>query len=131
MKAASKTLGKAVRPVYRVKNGRPDHLGTCIFLKRSGQHLLMTAAHVTDQSDSYDLHVAVGTKLFPLKGLYGAMSTPSQGSRDKDKYDFAVLTLPPNLVDALAGTNTGCQERTLDDASSDGARAGSTDGTNC
>jgi hypothetical protein len=101
MEAASKTLGKAVRPIYRVKNGKPDHLGTCIFLKRAGQHLLLTAAHVTDQSKSYDLHVAVGTKLIPLKGLYGAMSTPPEGDRDKDKYDFAVLTLPPNLVDTL------------------------------
>jgi hypothetical protein len=58
MKAASETLGKAVRPIYRVKNRKPDHLGTCIFLKRAGQHLLMTAAHIIDQSESYDLHVA-------------------------------------------------------------------------
>jgi len=69
MKAASKTLGKAVRPIYRVKNGKPDHLGTCIFLKRAGRHLLMTAAHVTDQSESYDLHVAVVDYRFAANNL--------------------------------------------------------------
>src|SRR5664280_2661426 len=99
--AAAEFFGKAVRPIYRVKNGRPDHLGTGIFLKRGGKHLLMTAAHVVDHADSYDLQVAVGTKLFSLTDLEGAMTTLTKEGRETDRYDFAVLWLPTDTVEAL------------------------------
>lgn len=104
MEAAVQGIGRAVRPVYIALNdGRADHIGSCVLVEIRDQRLLITAAHVIDEVKHGHLYIPAAGVTTRLEGS-GAITTPPDGIRRKDKFDFAVLKIPPALAAQLGNT---------------------------
>ncbi|WP_027530118.1 trypsin-like peptidase domain-containing protein [Bradyrhizobium sp. WSM3983] len=100
--AAAEDIARAVQPIYFAKDdGRAHHLGSCVLVKYKSRHLLLTAAHVIDANKVSSLYIPVRGRLErKLEGAGLATVAPS-GIRDRDKFDFSIIELPPHLVNAL------------------------------
>lgn len=81
----------SVRPIYRNKGLRPEHLGSCSFLEVDGSDYLVTAAHVIDSHEQHTLFV--GQRKFVGITLTFRSTVPPAGKRAKDKIDFAFAPL--------------------------------------
>lgn len=101
MRSAAKDIGNAVRPIYcATEQGKAEHLGSCVLLKWKGRSLLLTAAHVIDANKVTSLYIPAQKKLRKLEGS-GISTTPPGGMRERDKLDFAILELSPDLIQEL------------------------------
>jgi hypothetical protein len=105
MSLAFADLGKAVTPIYRAdpraeKQGRPQHIGSGVLLKRGNGHFLVTAAHVVDHKKLSHLYIPAQRRLCKLEGN-GIATTAPKGERDDDRYDFSVIELAAGVVEAL------------------------------
>ncbi len=91
----------AVRAIYgSTKQERPEHIGSCILLNLRGTPLLLTAAHVIDNNAHTTLYVGGKTSLVQIDGDFLATTAP-EGSRDRDRHDFAIWKIPPHIVSEL------------------------------
>jgi hypothetical protein len=101
MRAASMSLGSAVRPVYRATTeGRAEHLSSCVLIRHKDQHLLVTAAHVIDHHKESALYIPVKGRLSKLEAS-GVITRPPKRGRDDDRFDFSILELPLQMISAL------------------------------
>lgn len=91
----------SVRPIYgSTDQGRPCHIGSCILLNINSRKMLLTAAHVIDESKVSTLYLAGGGELVPINGECNNTSSPD-GDRHKDKFDFAFIQLSDLIVEKL------------------------------
>jgi hypothetical protein len=91
----------AVRPIYGSNDrGLAVHIGSCTLLDVGGTRLVLTAAHVIDDSEFTNLYIAGGDKLVVLEADFMA-TTPPGGDRQKDRHDFAIAKLSPTTVTEL------------------------------
>jgi len=98
-------IGKAVTSIYRddpraEREGRPEHIGSGVFLKRGNGRFLVTAAHVLDDRKMSRLYFPAGKRLREIEGNAISTSAP-KGKRKNDRYDFAVVELDAAVVAAL------------------------------
>ena len=105
MNTCSDALAKryllSVRAIYgATENGKPDHIGSCVLLQYQGEKILVTAAHVIDNSDLTSLYVSGENKLVQIEGSCLITAAPNN-DRDKDKFDFAVLPISDALASDL------------------------------
>ena len=84
------------------ETGIPEFLGSSTLLDICGVKLLVTAAHVVDESASSTLYWNPGGKLIPLVGRFDTSSLPQSGKRDDDPIDIAVLELSEELAASLS-----------------------------
>lgn len=97
----SKQFMKSVRPIYgSTDHGKPDHIGSCVLLEISKKKYLVTAAHVTDHNENTTLYVSGENGLVQIEAEC-IRTRAVDGSRDKDKFDFAILLLPDHIVNKL------------------------------
>src|SRR5262245_27858646 len=89
-KAADPLLA-ATWPIY-VDEGRevPVHLGSCVLVKVSELFVIMTAAHVMDESKVSQLYLGVGNEIVGLNSTYHSTRLPPSGRRGADKTDLCV-----------------------------------------
>jgi hypothetical protein len=91
----------AIRPIYgSTERGLARHIASCTLLEMRGARLLMTAAHVIDENRHAGLYVAGECGLVAIETEFMTTAKPD-GTRDNDRYDFAVAKLPPEMVTAL------------------------------
>jgi hypothetical protein len=91
----------AIRPIYGSTDlGRPEHIGTCIFLDIDKNKYLLTAAHVIDENQHTSLYVGGDKKLVLIEGDFTSTEKPGD-DRNKDHYDFAYLLLKDGLLKKL------------------------------
>jgi hypothetical protein len=101
MSAAAVDIGRAVRPIYcATDNGKAAHLGSCTLVKRKTQSLLLTAAHVIDANKRTGLYISSDGALIKLEGD-GVATTAPRGIRDRDSFDFGILSLSGASAQAL------------------------------
>jgi Trypsin-like peptidase domain len=105
MSSAFAGLGKAVIPIYRgdprpEREGRAQHVGTGVLLKRSDGHFLITAAHVIDHIKISQLYLPSQRRLHRVEGS-GIVTVAPKGKRDADRFDFAVIELAGGTVKGL------------------------------
>ena len=96
---AQAQYGKAVRAVYTQVSGRPAHVGTCI-LVRTPEPVILTAAHVVDDTHCTGTYVAGANNLIETPGTWMATKAPDTGRRD-DAFDFAIMRLGQKIVEGL------------------------------
>ena len=90
---------KSVRPIYGAEHGTPESIGSCILLEVDGTKLVLTAAHVTDHSDTHALFVAGSQSTEPIQIYPEFNSTVAPaGDRDLDKNDFAYWLISDEKV---------------------------------
>jgi hypothetical protein len=99
----------SVRPIYggRVRDQRPEHVGSCILLDVDGRRILATAAHIADQSAQRGaLFVGgpPGTSPVPLRAQMLATTAPG-GNRNVDHYDVAFCELPESALPEMGKVN--------------------------
>ena len=93
----SQTIGqiffKAVRPCFALDElNHPVAFGSCFFIGIDGTRYFVTAAHVIDESVHTPIYVGSGANFVPITGLFSTTIKPD-GSREKDRYDFAYVEL--------------------------------------
>jgi hypothetical protein len=94
-------FGGAVRPVYGSDDRKlATHIGSATLLKVGGTPLIVTAAHVIDESEHGALYVAGETHLVPIEASFEITGRPP-GGRKEDRYDFAVAKLSPATCSEL------------------------------
>ncbi len=92
---------KSVRPIYGSNiNHNPIHIGSCIFIEINQHKILLTAAHIIDKNEITTLYVSGKEKLVKLDGAC-EISTKVEGSRKKDKFDFAIIILTKQMIESL------------------------------
>jgi hypothetical protein len=98
-RSTSDRFNNAVRPIYgQSGKGKPEHIGSAIFVRIEGTPLLLTAAHVTDHLSATSLYVASPADLIRVR-FKRSMTTNPHMSRDEDRYDFSLM----ELSDAMLG----------------------------
>jgi len=81
---------RSVRPIFgSTKQGKPEHIGSCVFVEFGGAKYFVTAAHVIDENEQTTLYVSGEKNLVEVVGEF-LVTAPPEGQRGKDKLDFAV-----------------------------------------
>ena len=92
---------KSVRPIYgSTEHGKPYHIGSCVLIEVSNLKYLITAAHVIDHNEITTLYVSGANDLIQIEAE-ALITNPSNGNRDDDKLDFAILLLPTEIIEKL------------------------------
>jgi len=102
-KDEAKDLLKHISAIYRVNSiSQPEQSGTGILLHIGDRHFLLTAAHVLDDTEDYDLFIPSNRSgaLIPLEGDSFKSVAPG-GNREDDLIDIAVVSLKPQTVDEI------------------------------
>jgi hypothetical protein len=74
--------------------------GSCVFLEVSSRKYIVTAAHVVDNAKEYGFAIVGGAGLVHIEAAFQA-TVKIDGSRLKDKHDFAFLELTTEILDDL------------------------------
>lgn len=74
--------------------------GSCVFLEVSGEKYLVTAAHVVDDAKQYGFAIVGSAGVFQIADDF-RVTSKIEGSRLKDKHDFAFLRLTTEILDSL------------------------------
>jgi hypothetical protein len=97
----TKDFSDSVRPIYGSNDqGRPVHIGSCVLLMLGEAPVLLTAAHLLDESSRSTLYIGGEKSLVQLDGDFFTSSKPG-GSRANDHYDFAAHKLSSQAVSEL------------------------------
>ena len=106
---AERDFRASVRPVYRnsASNTRPEHIGSCLLLNIDGMPIVVTAAHILDQSADHSLYVAglPGTSPVPILGGVVMVTPKLEEGRASDHFDTAIWQPPVHGVDALGAVD--------------------------
>jgi hypothetical protein len=106
---AERDFRASVRPVYRnsASNPRPEHIGSCLLLNIDGMPIVVTAAHILDQSADHSLYVAglPGTSPVPILGGVVMVTPKLEEGRASDHFDTAIWQPPVHGVDALGAVD--------------------------
>ncbi|MCF6343500.1 MAG: hypothetical protein L3J15_02325 [Devosiaceae bacterium] len=91
---------ESIFPIYGAKeDGTPSHIGTCILFEKDCKKYLLTAAHVIDWNDITTIYISC-SEFIKIESIFGA-SPKIEGSRVKDKLDFAIAELPDDFISEL------------------------------
>jgi hypothetical protein len=102
MIAASHDIARAVLPVFfSSPQKRMKHLGSCVLVVIRGVPALLTAAHIIDDASKGTLWLGAGSNLIRIDGE-GLITPKINGSRDQDRFDFAVLPLSAEALPLLS-----------------------------
>jgi hypothetical protein len=74
-------------------------LGTSTLIEVDGVHLLATAAHVIDQSETFNLSIGSERESVPLRGTFYRTSSGNEGSQDH--FDFAICRVSDEFRNSL------------------------------
>lgn len=98
---AKRKFIKSVLPIYGSSiKGNPIHIGTCLLIKIGEAKILLTAAHIVDELKTTELYIGARPDLLPIVGQFKV--TPKvEGTREKDHFDFAYLTLESEMAITL------------------------------
>lgn len=95
---------RAVRPLFRMTAGRPEHVGAGVFVSIYGVPFVFTAAHVLDWFDGAPMYAAGQGVMVPLAFASERTNPPLGLTRDDDRIDAAVLRITNDI-----GTPPGIQ----------------------
>lgn len=84
-------VDRYIVPLLQDNDERPSILGTATFCAVTGNHFLVTAAHVLDGTDT--LYFGQGVMIGNTSTQVTTTAMPQSGSRDDDTIDLAVLRL--------------------------------------
>src|ERR1700722_1740960 len=99
--AAKDKYLRAVRPVYSVQNGKPDHIGSCFLLEFEGARYIVTAAHVLDAAGNMAIQISGHRRTVQIKDGMWCTEPPPGGTRADDHYDYAWQKLSEGLIQEL------------------------------
>jgi hypothetical protein len=83
----------SVCPIFRTNEQGTEQFGSGVLVRIGEHHFLLTAAHVLDDSERYDLLIPGRDGLKGLNGHFAGMRMPSSGNRSDDRYDIAYVKL--------------------------------------
>lgn len=98
---AEKKLQPFIIPIYcEWSENFLTLLGSGILIKINSNHILITAAHVIDDSDKGNLSIPFENTLIGLDGFY-CSPIPKGKTRDDDMFDFAFAFLDESTISGL------------------------------
>ena len=95
---------RAVRPLFRMTAGRPEHVGAGVFVSVRGVPFVFTAAHVLDWFDGASIYAGGHEVMVPLAVAAERTNPPLGRGREEDRIDAAVLKITNDI-----GTPPGIQ----------------------
>jgi hypothetical protein len=101
--AVAAKMARSVRPIYASdEDGKPDLVGSCVLVEIESRKYVVSAAHVTDWTETHGVFVsgAAGTQPVQILGSLNSTKKPAEG-REKDKYDFAFWEVHPERLEEL------------------------------
>jgi hypothetical protein len=100
------SLTEAVCPLFWMshENEKMEQIGSGVLVQLHEELFLLTAAHVTDASETGDLYMPAEEKLVPVNGHFAHNPAPSGSKRNVDQLDIAYFCLSPELRAALHRT---------------------------